>query len=215
MATPPPIPRPGVHGRFQARRHNRRMLRDNIKAIGESSKSTLLQHQLMNIREAQHQVRSLLTAPSSPHHTLPSPHPFLLLQLLSPPSNPPLSFESNALLVPTRTDLPTRRLARRGGVKRIKIDIYDKVREVLKSRIEEILRRVTQVIMISGASKGILKPNGEVDESRNGRKTVTTDDIVFVLRQVSYFSIYSFVCVLGRVSFEVAVGKMVLIDVMC
>lgn len=32
-----------------------------------------------------------------------------------------------------------RRLARRGGVKRIQIDIYDTVRDVLKRRIEEVI----------------------------------------------------------------------------
>jgi hypothetical protein len=118
-----------------------------------------------------------------PHSTLTFPLTSSNLQPTSSPSN------HLHLLFPIHTSTSTsRRLARRGGVYRIKVDIYDTIRAVLKARLEDILRRIAHVLMLAGASKGILKANGEVDETRNGRKLVTTTDVVFVLRQVSYQS---------------------------
>ncbi|CAE7200480.1 hypothetical protein CFE70_008068 [Pyrenophora teres f. teres 0-1] len=57
-----------------------------------------------------------------------------------------------------------RRLARRGGVKRISATIYDDVRDALRQRLRLILQRVCAVI------------------DSSGRKTVSVSDIVFTLR---------------------------------
>ena len=59
-----------------------------------------------------------------------------------------------------------RRLARRGGVKRISATIYDEIRGVIKTRLTQILE---QTAMIT--------------EHRQ-RKTVTTMDIIFVLNRL-------------------------------
>jgi histone H3/H4 len=59
-----------------------------------------------------------------------------------------------------------RRLARRGGVKRISGTIYRDTRGALKARLEEILRQVTAVVDICH------------------RKTVTVTDVVFVLNRM-------------------------------
>jgi histone H4 len=59
-----------------------------------------------------------------------------------------------------------RRLARRGGVKRISATIYDDVRGVLKARLTEILKQIAMVT-----------------EHRQ-RKTVTTLDVIFVLNRI-------------------------------
>ncbi|KAF1919580.1 histone-fold-containing protein [Ampelomyces quisqualis] len=58
-----------------------------------------------------------------------------------------------------------RRLARRGGVKRIAATIYDDVRQALKDRLRSILHDAVAVIQSSG------------------RKTVTVTDIIFVLNR--------------------------------
>ena len=59
-----------------------------------------------------------------------------------------------------------RRLARRGGVKRISANIYDDIRGVIKMRLHEILEQVAMVT-----------------EHRQ-RKTVTTLDVIFVLNRL-------------------------------
>lgn len=59
-----------------------------------------------------------------------------------------------------------RRLARRGGVKRISAFIYEETRVVIKQRLELLLRDVCNVIESSG------------------RKTVCTTDVVYVLQRV-------------------------------
>ncbi|KAF1839474.1 histone-fold-containing protein [Decorospora gaudefroyi] len=59
-----------------------------------------------------------------------------------------------------------RRLARRGGVKRISATIYDDVRQVLKERLARILRDCCAVVESSG------------------RKTVSVTDVVFTLRRL-------------------------------
>ncbi|KFG88200.1 GK12392-like protein [Metarhizium anisopliae] len=59
-----------------------------------------------------------------------------------------------------------RRLARRGGVKRISADIYDESRRVLRLKLEEILRICVVYV-----------------EHRQA-KTVTVDDVIFALRQI-------------------------------
>nr|POE82672.1 histone h4 [Quercus suber] len=58
-----------------------------------------------------------------------------------------------------------RRLASRGGVKRISGAIYDEIRTVVKTRLESILRDVVAVV-----------------EMLN-RKTVTVHDVVFALKR--------------------------------
>jgi len=59
-----------------------------------------------------------------------------------------------------------RRLARRGGVKRISGPIYDETRTQLKKRLQEIL---TNVVIITEHSK---------------RKTVTVTDVIYALRRM-------------------------------
>ncbi|MCJ1445179.1 MAG: Histone H4 [Stictis urceolatum] len=59
-----------------------------------------------------------------------------------------------------------RRLARRGGVKRISGLIYDEVREAIKSRLTLILQEAAQIVEYTG------------------RKTVTAMDVIFVLRRI-------------------------------
>ncbi|KAF1928047.1 histone-fold-containing protein [Didymella exigua CBS 183.55] len=58
-----------------------------------------------------------------------------------------------------------RRLARRGGVKRISATIYDHARQALKSRLSDILRKVVAVV------------------EHTGRKTVCMTDIIFILNR--------------------------------
>ncbi|CAK1358654.1 Histone H4 [Cercospora beticola] len=58
-----------------------------------------------------------------------------------------------------------RRLARRGGVKRISATIYQETRTVLRKRLETLLKDICAVVEVSG------------------RKTVCTSDVVFVLNR--------------------------------
>ncbi|KAJ4342647.1 hypothetical protein N0V87_000856 [Didymella glomerata] len=58
-----------------------------------------------------------------------------------------------------------RRLARRGGVKRISANIYDDVRQALKARLSDILREVIAIV------------------EHLGRKTVCVTDIIFILNR--------------------------------
>ncbi|KAJ4368209.1 hypothetical protein N0V83_006565 [Neocucurbitaria cava] len=58
-----------------------------------------------------------------------------------------------------------RRIARRGGVKRISATIYDDVRQALKERLARILKDVISVVEMCG------------------RKTVSVTDIVFILNK--------------------------------
>ncbi|KAK4191961.1 histone H4.2 [Podospora australis] len=59
-----------------------------------------------------------------------------------------------------------RRLARRGGVKRISAGIYDEIRQALKSRLEMILQDVVTYTEYRKA------------------KTVTANDVIFALRRI-------------------------------
>ncbi|KAJ6444603.1 core histone h2A/H2B/H3/H4 domain-containing protein [Purpureocillium lavendulum] len=59
-----------------------------------------------------------------------------------------------------------RRLARRGGVKRISAGIYDEIRVALRARLETILRICTAVIEYRSV------------------KTVTVNDVIFALRSI-------------------------------
>nr|UGK58165.1 histone H4 variant [Aspergillus nidulans] len=77
-----------------------------------------------------------------------------------------------------------RRLARRGGVYRIKNEIYDEIRIVLKERLAETLKQVC-LVMESGTI-----PSSE-------RKLVTTRDVVYALKRMGQ-TIYGF----DRVSSE-------------
>ncbi|KAH6614077.1 histone-fold-containing protein [Boeremia exigua] len=58
-----------------------------------------------------------------------------------------------------------RRLARRGGVKRISATIYDDVRQALKARLSDILREVVAVV------------------EHTGRQTVSVTDVIFILNR--------------------------------
>ncbi|TID25895.1 Dicer-like protein 1 [Venturia nashicola] len=64
----------------------------------------------------------------------------------------------------TKSDI--RRIARRGGVKRISAMIYDETRGVLKNRLTTIIRECCTVL------------------EYRGRKTVTVTDVIFVLNRL-------------------------------
>ncbi|GAB7346820.1 hypothetical protein MBLNU459_g1916t1 [Dothideomycetes sp. NU459] len=59
-----------------------------------------------------------------------------------------------------------RRMARRGGVKRISADIYPQIRIALKERLTEILKQTTALV------------------EHLKRKTITVPDIVYVLNRM-------------------------------
>ncbi|KAL6710218.1 hypothetical protein ACN47E_009164 [Coniothyrium glycines] len=63
----------------------------------------------------------------------------------------------------TKSDI--RRLARRGGVKRISATIYDDVRQAMKARLTSILKEVVAIVELGG------------------RTTVSVTDIVFILNR--------------------------------
>lgn len=64
------------------------------------------------------------------------------------------------------TNSDIRRMARRGGVKRISAHIYNEARTALRQRLEVVLRDITSVLDLTN------------------RKTVQVTDIVFVLNRV-------------------------------
>ncbi|KAL2783567.1 hypothetical protein BJX66DRAFT_344835 [Aspergillus keveii] len=68
-----------------------------------------------------------------------------------------------------------RRLARRGGVYRIRKEIYDEIRKVIKERLTEIPRNI--VLILESART-----------PRLDRKMVTTQDVCYALNRVSSFS---------------------------
>lgn len=82
-----------------------------------------------------------------------------------------------------------RRLARRGGVKRISGAIYEDVRTVLKARLEEILKTVVEILGEFASSQyqrqesGILTLTSSRTEYKK-RKTVSTPDVVFALKRL-------------------------------
>ncbi|KAG9194620.1 hypothetical protein G6011_04655 [Alternaria panax] len=59
-----------------------------------------------------------------------------------------------------------RRLARRGGVKRISRSVYDDVRQALMERLQRILKDISAIL------------------DSSGRKTVSVTDVVFTLRRL-------------------------------
>ncbi|OCL11287.1 histone-fold-containing protein [Glonium stellatum] len=59
-----------------------------------------------------------------------------------------------------------RRLARRGGVKRISANIYEDVRSALVARLRLLMREITAVV------------------EHCGRKTIVVTDVVFILNRV-------------------------------
>ncbi|KAF1817034.1 histone-fold-containing protein [Eremomyces bilateralis CBS 781.70] len=59
-----------------------------------------------------------------------------------------------------------RRLARRGGVRRISATIYDEIRKVIKIRVHETLKNITILL------------------DHKNRKTVMTRDVVYALRRM-------------------------------
>ncbi|OAL54321.1 hypothetical protein IQ07DRAFT_676391 [Pyrenochaeta sp. DS3sAY3a] len=71
-----------------------------------------------------------------------------------------------------------RRLARRGGVRRISATIYDDVRQALKERLTRVLKDVVAVI------------------ESGGRSTVSVTDVVFVLNRLGS-PIYGFGAIIG------------------
>ncbi|TKA25196.1 Histone H4 [Salinomyces thailandicus] len=71
----------------------------------------------------------------------------------------------------TRPDI--RRLARRGGVKRVSATMYEEIRTVLRKRLENLLQDTCAVVEACG------------------RKTVCTSDVVFVLHRQGH-TLYGF-----------------------
>ncbi|KIW21342.1 hypothetical protein PV08_01922 [Exophiala spinifera] len=70
-----------------------------------------------------------------------------------------------------------RRLARRGGVRRIQSTIYDDARMALKDHLTEVIRKV--VILMGGPD----------NERKHGvpvtqKKTVTTNHVIYALKQM-------------------------------
>ncbi|KAK5939272.1 hypothetical protein PMZ80_008575 [Knufia obscura] len=81
----------------------------------------------------------------------------------------PLRFKKRRLTKEEVTRLalnkPTiRRLARRGGIRRIKDDIYAEVQRVIRARLRDILSKAIELV------------------EHQGRKTLTTIDVVYALR---------------------------------
>lgn len=79
-----------------------------------------------------------------------------------------------------------RRLARRGGIKRISASVYDEARQALKARLTSVslnypLRIPESLLMFVQ----ILHQVVAVLES-GGRKTVTVSDVIFVLNHVGF-----------------------------
>ncbi|KAF7115718.1 hypothetical protein CNMCM5793_003221 [Aspergillus hiratsukae] len=62
-------------------------------------------------------------------------------------------------------------IGRRGGVVRMKTDIYPESRSVIKLRLHEILRQVVQILESSKTH-------------RHDRKVVTTRDVVYALQRM-------------------------------
>jgi histone H4 len=83
---------------------------------------------------------------------------------------------------PTNSHL--RRLARRGGVKRISATIYNDVREALKERLQRVGYSEMEIFMQPLTGFQILRDVCAIVDS-SGRKTVSVTDIVFTLRRVS------------------------------
>ncbi|KAF1362812.1 hypothetical protein EJ07DRAFT_106292 [Lizonia empirigonia] len=71
--------------------------------------------------------------------------------------------QRDTILGVTKGDI--RRLARRGGVKRISATVYDEVRQAMKARLHDILREVVAVVEYAG------------------RTTVCVTDIIFILNR--------------------------------
>lgn len=78
-----------------------------------------------------------------------------------------------------------RRLARRGGVLRIQKEIYDEARKVLRDRLAEILRKL--VALLGGSDR----ERAQACVQDPGRKTVTTQDVVWILYRMNQ-PIYGF-----------------------
>jgi histone H4 len=76
-----------------------------------------------------------------------------------------------------------RRLARRGGVKRISATIYADIRQALKERLQSVGVLYISLRFILTTSQ-ILKDTIAVVEL-TGRKTVSVTDVIFVLNRVS------------------------------
>lgn len=82
----------------------------------------------------------------------------------------------------TRPDI--RRLARRGGVKRISAAIYDDVRAAVKARLQTIIGQIVEIVGESHclSPRETLPPGAEVRltvfcEDHVGRKTVLVGDV--------------------------------------
>ncbi|KAK2746368.1 hypothetical protein FQN57_003250 [Myotisia sp. PD_48] len=64
-----------------------------------------------------------------------------------------------------------RRLARRGGVVRMKADIYPTIRQVVYLRLQEMMKQLVAVLVSS-------------DTPGHARKTITSLDVVYVLKRM-------------------------------
>ncbi|KAL4890200.1 histone H4.2 [Aspergillus ambiguus] len=104
------------------------------------------------------------------------PNPPIVYQEQQLPNSYPCRKIRDNLLGITRPAI--RRLARRGGVMRIKSDIYDEIRVAVRDRLKEILRQVVYIMDSASTNK--------VD-----RKVITTRDIIFALNRMGN-TIYGF-----------------------
>ncbi|KAF3483504.1 uncharacterized protein GIQ15_02828 [Arthroderma uncinatum] len=71
-----------------------------------------------------------------------------------------------------------RRLARRGGVVRMQKAIYGTIRQVIVARLEKILEQIVHVLE-------------STDSPGKARKTVTTQDVIYVLKRLGT-TVYGF-----------------------
>ncbi|KAG9658247.1 hypothetical protein KCU64_g4645, partial [Aureobasidium melanogenum] len=76
-----------------------------------------------------------------------------------------------------------RRLARRGGVKRISAIIYEEVRFALKDRLKTLLQDICAILGTCDQPPSSFSPVITSHTKCTARKTVTVPDVVFVLNR--------------------------------
>ena len=67
-----------------------------------------------------------------------------------------------------------RRLARRGGIKRISSTVYEDIRDALRDRLRTIMQNITAI----------------VESDPSNRKTVVVQDVIFTLNRVCIMYLY-------------------------
>ncbi|RMZ84828.1 hypothetical protein DV737_g1069, partial [Chaetothyriales sp. CBS 132003] len=82
-----------------------------------------------------------------------------------------------------------RKLARRGGIKRIQRQIYDQARAAIKARLTTILHRIVHVLESDGPMYEVETMHRQRVEK--ARKTVMVEDVVFALKGLG-MTLYGF-----------------------